>query len=196
MRAPTSVYLSGGARQEGTSIRVTASQSAIGFWLGRGGAPMENAERIQRRHAREATEEVTDLYYDEVKRRMPRRSGASERSIEQSVSRSGINDYEGLVYSNHFVVRIIEEGTTGPIRPTTRKVLKFPARGGGGFRLDDTPRVVRGSVSRDAQWVFRRQVSGVRGQHIFRDTLRDLRPEMYRIYRRHARTAAMEVAAL
>ena len=196
-----SVFLSGGPRREGTSVQIETRRSQLGYWLGQGGAPLSRAEDIIQKHAKEATREATDLYHDRVVRATPRRTGRSARSIEKHVVKAG-GQWVGEVFSRYFVVRILEEGSGvhGPnrrvIRPTSGQYLRFPARRGGGFRLDDTPRIVRGSVSPQARWVFKRTVQGTRGRHMFRDTLREIRPEVHRIYKVRARMAALEIAAL
>lgn len=201
VKGGVSVFLSGGPNREGTSVQIETRRSQLGYWLGRGGSPLTRAEDIIHRHGKEATQEAIDLYHDQVVRTMPKRTGASAKSVQKEVSREG-DKFVGAVFSRYFVVKIIEDGSGiyGPerrmIRPTTGKFLRFPSRSRGGFRLDDTPRILRGAVSPDAQWVFKRAVRGSRGRHIFRNALRDLRPEIKFIYSRHARMAALEIAAL
>lgn len=206
MRAGVGVgtFLSGGPNRDGTSIRVTASRSEIVFFRGSGSPPSQaKIDAVMRRHARKATEEVVDRTHEEIVVRMQphRKSGRSIRSVNKRVIRVG-DEYLGVVESDYLPVIVGEGGSGiyGPkrrmIRPRTAQRLRFPNRGTGAFTLTDTVRTRGGRPDPRARYIYTRAVRGQRPKHWFRDTLRVVRVDAPRIYRRHARVAAQEALAL
>ena len=201
-RASATVYLSGSSRAEGTSIRVTAPRTELGYWLGRGGVPEPPIRKVMERHARDATQETTREHHRETVDRIPKRTGRTARSVDHEVTKVG-DHFLGRVWSDYFVARILEDGSGlwGPRRqlirprPPARKLV-FPARRGGGFRLSGAPRTAGGAPDPRARMVFTDAVRGQPPQRPFERATRAVRPQLGRIYRRHAREAARELEAM
>jgi hypothetical protein len=165
--------------------------------LGRG--DRYKVKRIAMRHQHNAVEEITRTTQRLVREKMPRRSGRSQNQVRRTVFRSGDHVF-GVVSADDMVVRILESGSGiyGPNRRRIRphgKFLRFPHRGGGGFRLDDVPRQFRGGIDPRARYVFTRSVRGQRGHHMFRRTATEMRRISPTIYKTHCRLAVREIKA-
>lgn len=187
-------------RRDESHIVISGPAGSLGFWAGRGGLPQDKIDRIIRRHEHEAGEESARITLTAIRRNIPRRTGRTARTFEIRHVPGHVFDEWRVGSSDDNAIRL-EDGTGiyGPrrrvIRPRNSKVLRFPNRATGGFRLDDTVRMRDGVPDRRARYVYTKTVRGQRPKRYLERTAREVQPLVIRLHKNAARSAASELRA-
>lgn len=129
--------------------------------------------------------DMTEAVRNAAVRRAPRDTGALAASIEATLRTYGALQLKGRVGSRLHYASYHMTGTgiygpkKRPIRPVTKKVLRFkPGRGGGPSR-----RGVGGtSPERRGPWVFARQVRGMPKNPFLIEALEEVLPGRVRVF--------------
>lgn len=186
--------------REGASVRVSGPAATLGFWEGRGGLPLSKIERIIRKHEERAGRESARVVLEGIRHNIPRATGRTARTF--GITHTDLGEVkEWRVGSSDDNAIRLEDGTGiyGPRRRVIRpkpghKYMRFPARASGRFRVDDTPRVRRGSAVR-APYVYKKTTRGMRPRRYLEQTVRETAPIVIRLHKEAARAAAMELKA-
>lgn len=189
--------------REGSHVKISGPSGSLGFWSGRGGLPEEKIDNVIRRHERNAGRESARVVLETIRRTIPKRTGRTARTFEINevahIAGSASDDSTWHVGSTDDNAIRLEDGTGiyGPrhrvIHATSHRYMKFPARAGGGFRLDDTPRTLRGQRHPNAGYVYRKSIRGMRPHRYLEEAAREARPLVIRIHKDAARAAAAEL---